>query len=102
MDTKNLKPLEVGTCRMDKYVRLVIPKKIRQKFADFLDTGKGIPMNVKLLPDGTIQLAPVQTFEISFYMESDSEILEGAAKAYIDGRENRYVPKEEIDKLLKD
>ena len=102
MDTKNLKPLEIGKCQMDKYGQVVIPKKIRQKLTVFLGTDQNIPMNIKLLPNGIIELAPVTTFESSFYMESDSELLEGAAKAYADGRENRYVPKGEIEKLLKD
>lgn len=54
------------------------------------------------MPNGIIELAPVKTFKTSFYMERDSEILEGSAKAYIDAMKNRYVPKEDIEKLLKD
>ena len=98
MDTKIIKPLEVGACKMDKYGRVVIPKKIRQLLAPFLVIEKTIAMSIRLMPSGIIELAPEKTFAASFYMESDSEILEGAARGYIHGRKNRYVPNEEIEK----
>jgi hypothetical protein len=101
MDIKNLKPLEAGTCKMNKNGHVIIPKNIRQKLTDFFGSDKNIPMNIRLMPNGIIELAPVQTFGVSFYMDSDSEILEGAVRGYIDGRENRYVPRDKIEKLLK-
>lgn len=102
MDAKSVKPIAVGKCQMDKQGKVKIPKNIRQFLAPFLEIENTITMNIRLMPNGTIELAPVKTFEASFYMESDPRILEGCAKGYINGRKNKFVPKEEIEKLLKE
>lgn len=100
MDKDSPKQLAGGKCQIDKDGKASLPKEIIDLLRPLFGSESSIPFSASLLSDGKIQLAPI-TIDATRYLEEHPEILEGVARAYDDIREGRFVPKEEIDKLLK-
>ena len=89
-----------GNCKIDKYGQVIIPKKIRDRIAMYLGTGAEIPLKIRLMESGVLELAPTMELEVSFYMENHPEILEAVAESVEHIHEGKFVPRDEIEKLL--
>ena len=93
-----MQPIISEKIHMDEKGQIAIPRSI----LDLYEIRDATEFKIQLLPDGTIQLIPTLPFPKSFYMESSQELTENAAKAYLQGRDKKYVSDKEIDDLLKD
>ena len=93
-----MEPVISEKTQMDDQGQITIPGSI----LDLYGIHAAIEVNVQLMPDGAIQLIPQLPFPKSFYMESSQELTEGAARAYLQGKDKKYLSDQEIDDLLKD
>ena len=87
---------------MNSLGQVIIPKTIRKFFKSLFNLNENISMRINLMPDGSIQLVPTKEYPVSVFMENDSELLRSAARAYMDSKNENFVPQKEIDALLKD
>lgn len=102
MTIKNMEPIKTANGQMNSRGQVIIPKIIREFFNGLFNLDNNLSVKIQLMPNGTIELIPMKDFPVSVFMENDSELLQSAARAYTDGKNKKYVPDDEIDKLLKD
>ena len=93
-----MQPIISEKIHMDDDGQITIPASI----LDLYDIHDAIGFKIHLMPDGIIQLSPNLPFPRSFYMESSQELTESAARAYLQGKEKKYLSDQEIEDLLKD
>jgi bifunctional DNA-binding transcriptional regulator/antitoxin component of YhaV-PrlF toxin-antitoxin module len=87
---------------MNRRGQVTIPKAIRNAFKEVFGTQDSIPLEIRLLPNGTIELTPVKKYRISFFMQSDPELAQSVARAYSNKEPENFATDEQIDNLLKD
>jgi bifunctional DNA-binding transcriptional regulator/antitoxin component of YhaV-PrlF toxin-antitoxin module len=94
--------IHVATGKMNKRGQVTIPKAMRSAFKEIFGTQESITFEIKLLPNGTIELTPVEKFPKSFFMQSDPELAQSVARAYSKKEPENFASEEQIDNLLKD
>jgi len=97
-----MKPILTDKVQIDKNGRLTLPRSIWSTCLIQEGTQGPIDLKIQLMDDGTIQLIPKTPHRYSNYMDSDPEMTKSAARAYLQGKEKKYVSEQEIDDLLKD
>jgi bifunctional DNA-binding transcriptional regulator/antitoxin component of YhaV-PrlF toxin-antitoxin module len=97
-----VKTLEIDHGKMNSRGQIIIPKAIRDIFKDMFDITKSVPFEIRLMQSGIIELVPTASFPVSNYMDVDENMTRSAARAYLQGKNNEFVPESEIDKMLEE
>ena len=93
-----MQPIISEKIHMDEKGQITIPASI----LDLYEIRDSIEFKIQLMPDRIIQLISNLPFPKSFFLHSSQELTESATKAYLQGRDKKYVSDKEIDDLLKD
>ena len=102
MTITNMEPIRTANGQVNSRGQVIIPKNIREFFKHMFKLNKNLSVEIQLMPNGTIQLVPTTALPVSGFMNNDPNLLKSAARAYTDGKNKKYVPDDEIDRLLKD
>lgn len=100
MQNENTKPIRIEQGQMNRRGQIIIPKNIRKIFDQILKSQENIPIEIQLFPSGRIQIVPTKIFPLSFFMETDEELLKSAVRAYRDKGSESYASESEIQEML--
>jgi bifunctional DNA-binding transcriptional regulator/antitoxin component of YhaV-PrlF toxin-antitoxin module len=89
---------------MNSRGQVIIPKAIRNAFKEFFGTQDSIPLEIKLFPNGTIELVPmsVKNLPVSLFMLSYPDLDQSVARAYSKREPEDFASEEQVDNMLKD
>lgn len=100
MENENTKPIRIEQAQMNRRGQIIIPKNIRKIFDKILKYQEKIPVEIQLFPSGRIQIVPTKMMPMSFFMETDEELLKSAVRAYADKEAESYASESEIEEML--